>query len=117
LYLVVHDEYAALKWGIANIEQRLTQHVSQGWHIVARWNFEYTRDAWAIEREVKAWIRGRGIPPALTSGQMKYRGHTETALLSDVSIEQVLDHIVGLVGKGQDRNGQSGKTAQAGDLA
>jgi hypothetical protein len=117
LYVVAHDEHAALKWGIANIEQRVTQHVSQGWHIVARWNFEYSRDAWAIEREVKAWVRGRGIPPALSPEQMKYRGHTETALLSDITIAEVLDHIVGLVGRPQEGNDEATKTGHAGDLA
>lgn len=30
IYIVEHDEYAALKWGIANIEQRIAQHVAQG---------------------------------------------------------------------------------------
>jgi hypothetical protein len=42
LYLVVHDGHQALKWGIANIEQRLTQHVSQGWELIARWDFDLT---------------------------------------------------------------------------
>jgi hypothetical protein len=82
LYLVVHDKYAALKWGIANIGQRVTQHVSQGWRLEARWDFEFARDAWAIEREIKDWVRGQGIPPALRPEQMKYRGHTETASLT-----------------------------------
>jgi hypothetical protein len=113
LYLVVHNDHEALKWGIANMEQRVIQHTSQGWHIVARWDFEYTRDAWAIEREVKAWIRGRGIPAALGPEQMKYRGHTETALLSDISIEEVRDHIVGLAGRCQDGGDEPGEAAQA----
>jgi hypothetical protein len=108
LYLVAHDEHAALKWGIANIEQRVTQHVSQGWHLVARWEFEYTRDAWAIEREIKAWVRGQGIPPALGPELMKYRGHTETALLSDLSITRIREHIADLVGGSLDRAAQTG---------
>lgn len=93
LYLVEHDEHAALKWGIANIEQRIAQHVSQGWHLVARWDFELTRDAWEIERQVKSWVRGRGFPPALYAGQMKYRGHTETVLAKDVSLTEIRAYI------------------------
>ena len=85
LYIVVSDEHRALKWGIANIEQRLNQHVTQGWELAARSDFDLTGDAWAFERQIKIWIRGQGIPKALTADQMKYRGHTETALLVDIS--------------------------------
>ncbi|MFE4256129.1 hypothetical protein ACFRU3_43240 [Streptomyces sp. NPDC056910] len=99
LYLVVHDSHGALKWGIANIEQRITQHVSQGWELVARWDFNLTGDAWAFERQVKAWIRGQGIPRALAGDQMKYGGHTETAFLSDVTLEDVQQYIESLTGR------------------
>jgi hypothetical protein len=99
LYLVVHDEYAALKWGIANIEQRLTQHISQGWRLAARWDFQLTRDAWEIERQVKSWVRGRGFPPALSADRMKYRGHTETVLTEDVSFTDARDYITRLAGR------------------
>jgi hypothetical protein len=77
LYLVVHDGHGALKWGIANIEHRLTQHLSQSWQLAARWDFDLTGDAWAFERQVKAWIRGQSIPRALSADQMKYGGVTE----------------------------------------
>jgi predicted GIY-YIG superfamily endonuclease len=93
LYLVIHDGHAALKWGIANIEQRLAQHLSQGWRLVARWDFDVTRDAWEIERQVKTWVRGQGLPPALTADQMKYRGHTETVLTEDMSFLDLCDYI------------------------
>ena len=99
LYLVVHDGYQALKWGIANIDQRLTQHVSQGWKLVARWNFDLTRDAWAIERQIKAWVRGQGVPKALAADQMKYGGHTETAYLADIGLALVQAYIVSLTGR------------------
>jgi hypothetical protein len=98
LYLVEHDEHAALKWGIANIEQRIVQHVSQGWRLVARWDFELTRDAWEIERQVKSWVRSQGFPSALSADQMKYRGHTETVLTEDVSFTKIRDYIVRLAG-------------------
>jgi hypothetical protein len=99
LYLVIHEEYNALKWGIANIEQRIKQHTSQGWKLIARWDFDYVRDAWEIEREIKSSVRGQGFPPALRSGQMKYRGHTETVLIKDVSSEDLCDFISQLVGQ------------------
>ncbi|MEH0548024.1 hypothetical protein OG381_36535 [Streptomyces sp. NBC_00490] len=99
LYLVVHDGHRALKWGIANLDQRITQHVSQGWRLVARWNFELTGDAWAFERQIKTWVRGRGIPPALTAGQMKYGGHTETAFLADIDLDLVRQYIESLTGR------------------
>lgn len=98
LYLVVNDDIGAFKWGIANIEQRIAQHVSQGWHPKARWNFDATRDAWEIERAVKSWIRGQGIPPAVAAGEMKYRGHTETARLADIDLALVIEFITKLAG-------------------
>lgn len=103
LYLIIHQEYGALKWGIANIEQRIKQHVSQGWYLVARWDFDYVRDAWEIEREIKSWIRGQGYPPALRSDQMKYRGHTETVLIEDISSRNLRDYITRLVGQAPSR--------------
>ncbi|MEV6841532.1 hypothetical protein AB0N17_45060 [Streptomyces sp. NPDC051133] len=99
LYLLVHDGFRALKWGIANIEQRLAQHVSQGWTLVARWDFDLTRDAWAFERQIKSWVRGQGIPKALTADQMKYGGHTETAYLAGIDVEAVQAYIVMLTGR------------------
>lgn len=102
LYLVVHDAHQALKWGIANIEKRLTQHVSQGWELSARWDFDLTRDAWAFERQVKAWVRGQGIARALEADEMKYGGHTETALVSDISLQLVRNYIEFLIGRSPD---------------
>jgi predicted GIY-YIG superfamily endonuclease len=99
LYIVEHDDYAALKWGIANIEQRISQHVAQGWRLVARWNFDLTRDAWEFERQVKSWVRNQGFPAAVSAAQMKYRGHTETVLTNDVSIMELQGYIVSLVGR------------------
>jgi predicted GIY-YIG superfamily endonuclease len=102
LYLVAHDGHRSLKWGIANIEHRLTQHLSQGWTHVARWNFDRTGDAWAFERQIKAWVRGQGIPRALAADQMKYRGHTETASLADISTARLREYIESLTGRSPD---------------
>lgn len=99
LYIVEHGEYAALKWGIANVEQRIAQHVSQGWRLVARWDFKLARDAWEIERQVKTWVRSLGFPPALSADQMKYRGYTETVLAGDVSLTEIQNYIVHLAGR------------------
>ncbi|MFE2409966.1 hypothetical protein ACFXDE_16685 [Kitasatospora sp. NPDC059408] len=99
LYLVSHDGHQALKWGIANVEQRLAQHVSQEWELVARWNFDLTRDAWAFERQIKSWVRGQGIPRALTADQMKFGGHTETAYLADITLQLVQKYIEFLTGR------------------
>lgn len=99
LYLVFHDEHAALKWGIANIEQRLAQHLSQGWRVLARWDFALTRDAWEVERQVKTWVRGQGLPPALAADQMKYRGHTETVLIADMSFTDLRDYVTCIIGR------------------
>jgi hypothetical protein len=99
LYLVIHEGHATLKWGIANIEHRLVQHISQGWEFVARWDFDLTRDAWAFERQIKTWVRGQGIPKALNAEQMKYGGHTETALLSDISVQELQAYVESLTGR------------------
>lgn len=99
LYLVVHEEYKALKWGIANIEQRLNQHLSQGWCLLACWDFELVRDAWEIERQIKSWVRGQGFPFAVSAELMKYRGHTETVLIDDVSSEEMRDYVTYLTGR------------------
>ncbi|WP_328508344.1 hypothetical protein OG981_53490 [Streptomyces mirabilis] len=99
LYLVVHNGHRALKWGIANIEQRITQHISQDWELVSRWNFDRTGDAWAFERQIKAWIRSQGISRALTADQMRYGGHTETAFLADIDLDLVQKYIESLTGR------------------
>ncbi|MFE3263682.1 hypothetical protein [Streptomyces sp. NPDC059215] len=99
LYLVVHDGHHALKWGIANSEQRVIQHASQGWELVSRWDFDLTGDAWAYERQIKTWVRGQGVPQALTVDQMKYGGHTETASLRDVELDHVLRYVESLTSR------------------
>ena len=98
LYVVVHSGRAALKWGIANSERRLDQHTSQGWSVVARWNFEKASDAWAVERQIKAWVRGRGIAPAMTKEAMKYRGYTETASVVALPPKELTVYVNGLLG-------------------
>ncbi len=89
LYLVQHDGRGALKVGIANIDERLRQHTSLGWHVVGRWEADLAQDAREIEREVLAWFRKLGITFAFERGEMKYRGYTETASLEDVEIGRV----------------------------
>lgn len=93
LYLVVHDEREALKVGIANSEQRLRQHGSAGWRLVARWNAEIAQDAREIERATLQWFRNIDIPYAFERGEMKYRGYTETASLSDIASDDVVEFI------------------------
>ncbi|TCO15689.1 hypothetical protein EV652_12162 [Kribbella steppae] len=62
LYVVIHEQHQALKWGIANLEYRVAQHRSEGWLLLARWNFHLAGDAWEAERQIKAWVRRKGIP-------------------------------------------------------
>lgn len=89
LNIVEHDEYVALKWGIANIDQRISRHVAQGWRPCCLLEFDLKRDAWEFERQVKSWVRNPGFPAAVSAAQMKYRGHTETVLTNDVSIMEL----------------------------
>ncbi|MFJ8475734.1 hypothetical protein [Kitasatospora sp. NPDC094011] len=93
LYVVVHDQRLALKVGIANVDERLRQHESQGWRVSARWNVNITQDAREVERETLAWLRYRGIPYAFERGEMKYRGYTETASLKDVPSDELIGFI------------------------
>jgi hypothetical protein len=89
LYLVRHDRYGALKVGIANIDERLRQHISLGWQVVGRWEADIVQDAREIEREVLTWFKKLGIPFGLEREEMKYRGYTETASLDHVDIIRV----------------------------
>lgn len=99
LYIVIHDGHKALKVGIANIEQRLVQHVSQGWRLHSRWDFDRAQTAREVEEQVLRWIRGAGIPYGVPAESMKYRGYTETAPLDRLSADSVRDYINTLLTK------------------
>jgi hypothetical protein len=98
LYVVIHEQLHVLKWGIANLDYRLTQHEMQGWRLAARWDFAEVRDAWNFERQAKTWVRSKGIPRALSANEMKYGGHTETAYVSDLDPGELIAYLRQLIG-------------------
>ena len=99
IYIVTHDGLSALKVGIGTSTTRLTQHDSLGWRTHRSWKVNRTEVAWVHEQQIIAWLRDAGIPPAVGRGDMKYRGYTETASTTLVSLSRVTAAIDALMEK------------------
>lgn len=97
LYLIVNRSLHLLKWGIANIENRLKEHYRHGWHLVNRWDFSAAGEAEVIESQVMAWVRDQGVLPGATREQMPQKGHTETASLDEISLAKIHIYIEDLI--------------------
>ena len=96
LYLIEHDEFDALKIGItgASKVQRLKEHTSRGWRLVARWDFELGRDAYDIEQAVLDWWRNDlDAPEGVGPDEMSQQGSTETASRFFVSAADTVEWI------------------------
>ncbi|SCF57871.1 hypothetical protein GA0115256_103512 [Streptomyces sp. DconLS] len=99
IYLVVNYETRFLKWGKANdVANRLREHARQGFdHDVGRWPFALGAEATLVERAIKAEVRALGATTQVDKGLMRYKGHTETASLDEVTVTEVLTIIQCLI--------------------
>jgi hypothetical protein len=91
LYLLISHKYDACKVGISNVEsltKRITEHKKQSFiELHNTWNFETGLDAYTVEQGVISWWREKlGVPPALTRKEMPRHGHTETASITLISV-------------------------------
>ena len=81
VYVLHHAVMNAVKVGITGTEtKRLANFQSDGWQVIRTAVFDAGADAYDIEQRVLSRLRGElAIPQYLTTGQMLYRGETETA--------------------------------------
>ena len=87
VYLIVHDEYDALKVGIGSQQLRIRQHTNLGWKVVKVWNFRTGYKATAVEEQVLTHLKEKlGLFHYLTKEEMPQKGHTETFGLDDIDV-------------------------------
>ena len=101
VYLIQHPELSAAKVGISGVDARPNRvgvHSRQGWEVVATWDFEVGSRAEEVEGTVLSWWRDElEAPQALTGEDMPQGGHTETAWLADVDIDETVAFIERLI--------------------
>jgi hypothetical protein len=93
IYLITHETFGAHKVGIANsykskkYDDRMYQHVKQGWILYKKMNFKTVQEASDIETSVLKWLRMEvGLPAFLSPKQMPKGGHTETVSGSEIEL-------------------------------
>ena len=93
IYLITHETFGAHKIGIANsykskkYDDRMYQHVKQGWILYKKMNFKTVQEASDIETSVLKWLRIEvGLPAFLSPKQMPKGGHTETVSGSEIEL-------------------------------
>lgn len=105
LYLVTHSTFNAAKIGISNNDtanDRVGEHVSNGWSIEGLWTVPAFRDVEQIEGVVIAWWRNSlKLPPCCTAQQMPQGGFTETVSLQELGVSQILNFVNDLVNRHQ----------------
>lgn len=91
VYVIVHEEYAAVKVGISARSARsgrLRAHTDQRWEVVGIVERLTHHQAKGVEDAAKTWMRTLS-GPALTAEQMPQGGYTETAAADLVPPEKL----------------------------
>jgi hypothetical protein len=103
LYLIVHDQYGALKIGVGNVQEkkktdRLENHRRRNWETFKIWNFNTGAEAYYVEQAVLTTLRIElQIPKFLHKSQMPQRGETETMdrdLVSLLEVERIVKNTI-----------------------
>ncbi len=101
LYLLSHPEYFAVKIGVTTTTARMNrvgQHELQGWRVEGVWSIKDAASAKELEQLViRWWRRDLGAPLALTKSEMPHGGHSETAALIHVDIDDTINRITRLI--------------------
>lgn len=98
IYLVVNHAARFLKWGKANdVQNRLQEHARQGFdRSEGRWTFPVGAIATTVENATGDAVRALGATTQIAKKLMRYKGHTETASLDEISVSEVRAIIDGL---------------------
>lgn len=76
-------------------DDRMYQHVKQGWILHNKVNFKTVQEASNIETSVLKWLRMEvGLPVFLSPKQMPKGGHTETVDASEIELVTIWAKIV-----------------------
>jgi len=95
LYVITHEDKAAHKVGIANLDTgRVRKHELNGWRVVKIYDFEVGRDAYHVEQSILLWLRkGLELPAGIERGD----GWTETVPSALISTAKICNFIKNLV--------------------
>ena len=91
LYLIKHERFNALKVGVSNssTNDRLEEHLTNGWVLVAVWKGVNGRKAYEQEQATIASWRKQGYGIAVSWKNMPQKGATETVSLANISEEDI----------------------------
>ncbi|MEU2769327.1 MULTISPECIES: hypothetical protein [Streptomyces] len=98
VYVIVHEQYAAVKVGIssrASRASRLRAHMDHSWTVVGIVDRLNYRQANAVEKAALAWMRTLS-DAVLVADQIPQGGHTETAAADLVPPEKLWCQVKGL---------------------
>gem|GEM_PF-5749128 len=95
LYVLFHDEFAAIKVGITNSDSKRIKNMKRlGFRVARIYEFQEGSEPLRIETLLLRQIRANGFRQAMTQGQMgRHRGATETFPREDVSTRWIYDKI------------------------
>ncbi|GLV98543.1 hypothetical protein Slala05_21750 [Streptomyces lavendulae subsp. lavendulae] len=107
VYLVVNPQTHFIKWGKANnLQNRLAEHARQGFdQEVKWWPFPTGAEATEVEKKIRPRVRAVGATTQADRRLMRYKGHTETASLTEISIDEVItivEHLISQAGSALD---------------
>lgn len=95
IYLLRHESFQVLKIGVtteAARRDRLDDHERHGWEVIHTWATDNGGDAETVETAVLRWWRfDLGAPEALQQDDMPQAGHTETAALVFVTVDDTVE--------------------------
>lgn len=105
LYLITHKSFNSHKVGIGGFDSynnRLEQHIKQGWETYSQLDLDTGEEAYEIEQSVLSWLRyDLGLQQYLLPEQMPQAGHTETVDASEIDLPTIWAKVEELSNKRQ----------------
>jgi hypothetical protein len=93
LYLITHKSFNSHKVGIGGFDSynnRLEQHIKQGWETYSQLDLDTGEEAYEIEQAVLNWLRNDlNLQQYLLPEQMPQAGHTETVDASEIDLPTI----------------------------
>ena len=96
-YIMFHQDMHSLKVGIGNTTSnadRIKTHISDGWELLKRYDFDKGDMAMKVEKKVLKWIRkDLKLPIHLTKEFFKRAGHTETVDADELDLPTLISKV------------------------
>ena len=97
LYLITHPDMKAIKIGVTGRDNtdRVEAFATKGWSVVGTWEADRGHKALRAEGAVLRWWReSLSLPLGVADEEsMKLGGHTETAPLAEVPLQETIDRL------------------------